>query len=142
MSIIPFIVAAILLTTAYKNKKSADFKAKNWITSRGKIIEIKTYWTIRRHHAPVITFYTAERQPINFNGKGSQRSFYAVGQFVEVVYNPLNLNNAEVKYDPSDAEMRRLRFLMGGFFLFGFLVFFAIDMMILFLGIRSVLEKV
>src|ERR1041384_803363 len=109
MSIIPFIIAAIFLTIAFRSKKSAKFKAKNWVTVRGKIIEIKSYWTNRKHYAPFITFYTVENRQFYFNGKGSQKSLYQAGQLVEVVYNPLNPSQAEIKYDPNDSEMITLR---------------------------------
>ncbi len=141
MSLIPFTIAAIFLAIAFSSKRSAESKAKNWITVKGKILEIRDYWTTRKHYAPFITFYTVKNQQIYFSGKGSQKSYYQPGQFVEVVYNPLNPNQAEIKYDPSDAEMRRLRFMVGGFFLFGSFVFFVFDMLILFGGIISLLGK-
>jgi len=141
MSIIPFIVAAIFLTIAFRSKRSAKFKAKTWVTATGKIIEIKSYWTTRKHYAPFITFYTLEHQQFYFNGKGSQRSLYQPGQLVEVVYNPLNPNQAEIKYDPSDSEMITLRLFVGGLFLFFALILFVIDLIILFGMILTLLGK-
>lgn len=142
MSIIPILIAAILLSFAVRSKKAANFKAKNWITTRGKIIEIKSYWTNRKHYAPFITFYTVDNQQFQFYGKGSQKYLYQVGQFIEVVYNPLNPNHAEIKFDPSDNEMRTIRFVIGGIFLFFAAIFFVIDMIFLLVIILGMLRKI
>ena len=139
MSIIPLAIAAIFLSIAFSNKRSADAKAKNWITVKGKVLEMKTYWTTRRHYAPFVTFYTAENHQLFLNGKGSQNILYQPGQLIEVVYNPQNPNQSEIKYDSGDTEMRRTRFMFGGFFLCGGLLFFLIDMVILFAGIMTLL---
>lgn len=141
MSLIPFSVAAILFIIAFSNKRAADTKAKTWVNVRGKVVEIKNFWTNRKKYAPIVAFVSANGQQIYFEGKGHQRSFYQVGQVIDVAYHPLDPHRAEVKHDPGDAEIRNWRFIVGGFFLLCAIPMLFIDLLIVVSGLMSVFRN-
>ena len=140
MSLIPFLVAGIFLFIAYSSKSAADAKAKNWVTVRGKVLEIKSYWTNRKHYFPVVAFHTVQGGQQLLHGKGSRNMLYQAGQIVDVVYDPRNPAHAEVRYDLSDTEMRRWRYMIAAFFLFGAFVFLVFDLIIVIGGLLAVIN--
>jgi hypothetical protein len=68
----------------------------------------------RKIYTPLVLFYTLHRQQLYFTGHGSQLPHYSIGQDVEVVYDPNNPQQAEIKRDSGNTFTRIIWFMMAG----------------------------
>jgi hypothetical protein len=126
MSILFLITAFVFLFIGFKNRNSANDKARTWTRARGRVMEIRTYrnWGGKNIHTPLVLFQTPQGHQFYFNGTGAQISFYRIGQDVEVVYNPHNPSEAAIKSDSGNTFHRVIWFMVAGLALMAALMAF------------------
>jgi hypothetical protein len=125
MSILVILIGGLLIYLAKQAKKKAEWKSANWITVTGEVIDLEESYgnTVgngsKTVFTPIVNFKTEQDQDITFNsGNGSSLEIYKMFQAVEVVYNPQNPNQAEIKGD-SIAHLGNVIYLILGWGLTG-----------------------
>lgn len=113
MGVISIIIGCVFLFVSFRYRKGSA--AADWISVKGQIVNIKniTNWGGKRVYTPIVLFYTEQGQKLFFQGQDSQIPFYSLRQFVEVIYNPRNPQQAQIKND-SGGKFIGITFLILG----------------------------